>query len=108
MSAPRMASTAAPSRWTVASEPPHPGIAKFTLAHDEDRPPGVLGDLLRRRAEQQAREFGAAAVADHNQIDAMPVRVVDQLLGGMADADFVMNLDTLRGHRCLELSQHAA
>ena len=38
----------------------------------------------------------------------MPVRVVDELLGGMADADFVMNLDALGGHRCLELREHAA
>ena len=63
-----------------------------TLAHHEDRPAGVLGDLLGDRAEEQPGEIRAAAVADYDEIRAGAVGVIDELLGGMPHCHFVVRL----------------
>src|SRR3970040_2198604 len=62
------------------------------LSHHQHCPARVLDDLLRHRPEQQAGELRAAAVADHDQIDLVQVRLMHDLLGGMTHRHLVMRL----------------
>ena len=46
-------------------------------------------------------------MADHDEVHAVAVRVVDDLLGGMSDADLEVGLDAPPRDRGLQLGQHA-
>jgi hypothetical protein len=78
------------------------------LANHQHLAFSVLHHLLRYGPEQHPRELGSTPMSDHDQIGVVAVRVIDDLLRRMSDADLEMRLDAPRRCRGLQLRKQAA
>ena len=76
------------------------GIGRGPSAHRDAGALREVIDAMRHAAEQQALEVAAAAAADDDDVDSVFIRIVENLLRGIAadDNGFDIGAACLRGH----------
>src|SRR6266568_1672238 len=85
-----------------------PPTRTMESAHYHHRPASVLYNILGHRAEQEARKLRAAAVAHDDQVHAVPVGIVDDLLRRVPHHHIEAAIDARLGKRLLQRLQKFA